>query len=130
MKLVVPERGSEEALAVWVGAERIASSLLLYPEARSALGRAARSRRLGPAELPAARALVARLWSDVDRIGLTEQLARWAGELDETHGLRADDAVHLASAVTVPGDDLVLVAADGDLLEAARAVALTTARLA
>ena len=126
MKLVVPERGSQEAVEVWVGAERVVSSLLLYPETRSAIGRAVRSRRLRSQELPAVRALAERLWRDVGRVGLTEELARNAGELAEAHGLRGYDAVHLASAASVADADLVLVSADEKLLVTARSLGFTT----
>lgn len=127
MKLVVPEQGSEGALAAWGAADRVLSSQLLYPEARSALGRAARSGRLGRDEVPAARALVERLWRDLDRLGLTESLARQAGELADERGLRGYDAVHLASALSVADPGTVVVAADGELLAAARALGLATA---
>jgi predicted nucleic acid-binding protein len=72
---------------------------------------------------------VERLWRDVDRIAVSERLARHAGELADTQALRGYDAVHLASALAVADDDLTLVAADRDLLAAARALAITTAPL-
>lgn len=124
------ERGSDEALALWQAADRVVSSSLLYPEARSALERAARAERLAGRRLDSARALVERLWRDLDRIGLTEELARRAGELAETRALRAYEAVHLASASSVADADLVLVAGDGELITAANALGLPTARLA
>lgn len=127
MKLVVSERGSEEALAVWGAADRVLSSQLLYLEARSALGRAARSGRLARDEVAAARALVERLWRDLDRLGVTESLARQAGELADEHGLCGYDAVHLASALAVAEPEAVVVAAGGELLAAARALGLATA---
>jgi predicted nucleic acid-binding protein len=63
----------------------------------------------------------------LDLLGVTEQLARQAGTIAEAYVLRAYDAVHLASAVAVADDEFVLVAADGDLLAAARAIGLVTA---
>lgn len=116
MKFVVPEDGSGEAITLWDDAERVVSSLLLYPEARSALGRAVRSRRLRRAEAPAAHALVERLWRDVDRIDVSEELARQAGELAEAHALRVHDAVHLASLVSIVDGDVRLVGSDRELL--------------
>ncbi len=68
-----------------------------------------------------------RLWSHVDRVGLTEELATEAGDLAEAHGLRGYDAVHLASVVAVADAETVLVAADGELLGAARKLGLMTA---
>ncbi len=119
MKLVVSEPGSDQAIALWGEADRVFSSLLLYPESRAALGRAGRSRRLDKRELIAARKGLDRLWRDVDRIGLTDELAREAGELAERHGLRAYDAVHLASLESVHDEETFLVSADEALLDAA-----------
>jgi predicted nucleic acid-binding protein len=120
VKLVVPEPGSAEAIAVWDDAERVVSSLLLYPEVRAAIGRAARSHRLGHRALGAARSGLDRLWSEVDRIEITERLAREAGRLAERHALRAYDAVHLASLESIEDRETVLISADGALLDAAR----------
>jgi predicted nucleic acid-binding protein len=128
VKLVVPEPGSEQALAAWDAAERIVSSLVLYPEARSALGRAARARRLTRRRLDDARGLVDLLWRDVDRIELTERLARRAGDIAERDGLRAYDAVHLASFEQLGDSDGLLVSVDGALLAAARARGFATVR--
>jgi predicted nucleic acid-binding protein len=63
----------------------------------------------------------------LDLLGVTEQLALHAGTLAEAYVLRAYDAVHLASAVAVADDEFVLVAADDDLLTAAREIGLVTA---
>lgn len=128
MKLLVPEQGSAEVAAAWLQAERRVSSLLLYPEARAAVGRARRMGRLGQRELAAARRRIDALWAAIDRVEPTAALAHRAGSLAERHELRAYDAVHLASAMSVADADAVLVAADGDLLHAARSVGLTTIR--
>lgn len=114
---------------LWEAAERVVSSLLLYPEARSAIGRAARAQRFGGGREIRARAHVERLWRDVDRIAVTGELARWAGELAERHALRAYDALHLASARAVADGGLVLVAADRDLISVAQTLGMATAQL-
>ncbi len=124
MKLIVPEHGSGEVISVWRDADRVVSSRLLYPEARAAMGRATRTRRLDKDAAQGARTLVERLWRDVDRVDVSEDLARSAGDLAETHALRAYDAVHLASALSIA--DAVLVAADDELIGAARALGLAT----
>lgn len=126
MKLVVSEPGSSEAIAAWGDAERVVSSLLLYPEARAAIGRAARTHRLEDRALRVARSALDRLWRDVDRIAITEPLAREAGRLAELHALRAYDAVHLASLGSVEDRETVLVSADSALLDAARARGFAT----
>ncbi len=128
MKLIVPEQGSAEVAAAWLGADRRISSLVLYPEARAAIARARRMGRLRQREHARARRRMEALWGALDRLDLTEPLAREAGELADSHGLRAYDAVHLASAASVADADTVLITADGELLTAARALGLTTIR--
>jgi predicted nucleic acid-binding protein len=83
--------------------------------------------RLGASRLLRAEQRVEALWAGLDRLDMTEELVRRAGGFALSHGLRAYDAVHLASAVSVADDEFVLVAADGDLLTAARAIGLVTA---
>lgn len=79
------------------------------------------------AMLSAARTVVDTLVEEADLLELTEELARYAGDLAEAHRLRAYDAVHLASADVVADADTVLVAADGELLTAACALGIATA---
>ena len=100
---------------------------MLYPETRAAVARARRMGRLQQRDLLRARRRVETLWAAVDRVPVTEELARRAGDLAEAHALRAYDALHLASAVAVADDETVLVAADGELLASAQAVGLATA---
>jgi hypothetical protein len=127
VKLIVPESAAAEVAAVWLSAERRVSSLVLYPEARAALARAQRLGRIRQAEVALARHRVEALWSALDRVELTAPLGRRAGDLAERHGLRAYDAIHLASAEHVAEPDTTLVSADVHLLEAAGAMGLTTA---
>ena len=114
-------------MAAWQSAARRISSVVLYVEARSALGRAHRARRLRERAVSSRRQQLETLWTAIDRLEVTERVVRMAGELAERHGLRAYDAVHLASAVSVADGELVLVAADGDLLTAARRLGIATA---
>jgi predicted nucleic acid-binding protein len=67
------------------------------------------------------------LWAELDRVEATDGLVHLAGELAERQALRAYDAVHLASAVSVADAELVLVSADGDLLTAAQSLGIATA---
>jgi predicted nucleic acid-binding protein len=83
--------------------------------------------RLGASRLLRAEQRVEALWAGLDRLDMTEELARRAGGFALSHGLRAYDAVHLASAVSVADDEFVLVAADGDLIAVASAIGLVTA---
>ena len=67
--------------------------------------------------------------TDVDLLEVTPSIARRAGDLAEEHGLRAYDAVHLATLDAVADDDTVLVSTDGDLVRAARSHGLAAAAL-
>lgn len=84
--------------------------------------------RLGPRQLGIARRRIEALWAAIDRIALTEELVRRAGDIAEQHRLRAYDAVHLASLEDVGDPETVLVSGDEQLLEAARSRGFTTIR--
>jgi predicted nucleic acid-binding protein len=129
VKLVVSEPGSDDAMRIWSAARSVASSVLLYPEARAALKRAARERRLTPPQLRSATFAFERLWAQIARIGVTTALARRAGALADEQDLRGYDAVHLASAEWLRSDELVFVAADRELGAAARRLGFVIARL-
>lgn len=85
--------------------------------------------RIGPRQLGVAGRRLERFWAAIDRVEPTEALARRAGELADAHGLRAYDAVHLASFEQVADPEAVLVSADGELVDAARSLGFTTAPL-
>ncbi len=76
--------------------------------------------RFGQRGLGLVRRRVEALWGALDRIEPSDALVHRAGDLAEEHGLRAYDAVHLASVEQLSYEDAVLAAADGDLLAAAR----------
>lgn len=97
-------------------------SVLLYPEARAAVARAQRGRRLRPRRAARAVTKLEILICDVTLVEPDEGLARHAGELAALHGLQGCDAVHLASALHERHD--VLVTSDEALAAAARAEGL------
>ncbi len=70
------------------------------------------------------------LLEQLDLVEIDEPLVRAAADLADAHGLRAYDAVHLAGAVTLGFDDIVLVAGDHTLLAAAHDAGLATAAVA
>jgi len=72
--------------------------------------------RVTPSILVAAR----RLLQGIEPIEVTPAIADEAAALARSHGLRACDAVHLASYRRTESPTSVLVAADGDLVSAAR----------
>jgi uncharacterized protein len=129
--VVVEEPTTRLCSRLWNESTRVVSVRLLYPEARAALARAQRMGRLTRSQLVTAVAELDSLLDEVDVIELGPDIARSAGELAQRYGLRGYDAVHLAAALAVADDDLVLVTGDADIAAAATsagiAVLLTTA---
>ena len=129
LKLVIEEPGSSAAREAWHDSDPKLSSRLLYTEARAGLARAHRMRRIDRRRLATARAEVHALIDETDLLDVTEEVTRRAGDLAERHSLRAYDAVHLASVEVVADEETLLVAADGNLIRAARARGIATAAL-
>jgi uncharacterized protein len=125
--LIIDEPASTRAGELWDAAERTVCVRLLYPEARAALAQARRLGRLTAKQIRDAVRTLEGLLAQVDIVEIDEVLAATAGTLAETRGLRGYDAVHLAAAVRVRDEDLVLVAGDRALLDAATAEGLATA---
>ena len=115
------EPGSELAAELWDRAESVVSSQLVYPEARAAAAAAHRRRRITSTTLRRAVDRIDELCTELDVIGLDPDLAHSAGDLAEAHGLRGYDAVHLATALSVESDSMLLATWDGDLAHAALA---------
>lgn len=127
--LLVAEPGSARAHTFWDDADRMVSTPVVYPESRAALARAHRLGRLSARQLRTAVDDLDSKYEDLDVVEIDGELARRAGDLAETHGLRGYDAVHLASADRVRDPDLVMVAGDGALLSAATAEGMAVAVL-
>ena len=113
------EPGSELAAELWDRAASVVSSQLIYPEARAAAAAAHRRRRITSTTLRRAVDRIDELCTEFDVIGLDPDLAHSAGDLAEAHGLRGYDAVHLATALSVESDSMLLATWDGDLAHAA-----------
>lgn len=119
LKLVISEPGSDTVAEAWMGATSVVAGRLLYPEARAALAAAHRARRIPVIQYARLRTRLDDLWADCAVVEVVAVVATAAGDVAEEHRLRGYDAVHLTSALHVAAD--VLVCADGDLLQAARA---------
>jgi uncharacterized protein len=61
------------------------------------------------------------LYAQLRTVAIDEPLARHAGDLAAQHALRGYDAVHLACALQLHGDDILLATWDTSLNAAARA---------
>lgn len=125
--LIIEEPGSEACACAWDEATRISSTRLVYAEARAALAQARRTGRATPAQVRAAVNELDHRYSQLDLVEIDDVLVREAGQLADAHGLRGHDAVHLAAAVQMISDDLVLVAGDRVLRAAAAAIGISVA---
>lgn len=124
VKLLVPEPGAELVENLLAEADERYASLLGYAELRSAVAAAARDRRLDGAATLVTRQQLDSLWSKLAAVAVDEQLVRDAADLSDRHGLRAGDAIHLASALRIADGPTTFIAFDGRLREAATAEGL------
>jgi uncharacterized protein len=127
--LLIAEPGSARAASLWDSADRVVSVRLIYPETRAALAQAERLGRVTARQLRDAVTQLDSLVEEIDLVEVDDALARRAGELAEVRRLRGYDAVHLAAADRVRDRDLVVIAGDGALLDAATAEGLMVAEL-
>ncbi|MGC9155643.1 MAG: type II toxin-antitoxin system VapC family toxin [Ferrimicrobium sp.] len=126
--LFVEEAGSGRASLLWDQADHVAGVRLLYAECRAALAMATRLGRLSTRALRTAVIDLEVLYQQIDIVEVSDDLVRRAGTLSEIHSLRGYDAVHLAAGETFIGQDVVFVAGDGPLYEAAKSMGLAVAR--
>lgn len=116
IKLIIAEPGSDFATLLWSEATTVASSRLVYPEARAAAGVARRTGRIDDdRSLRSIVAQIDRLCAELRVVDIDDPLARAAGDLAERHGLRGYDAVHLASALTIDDPDVIVATWDRNL---------------
>lgn len=126
---MVVEDGSELAAELWGSAYPAASSILAYTEGRAALAAARRLDRLGEDEHRKALADFEELYADLATIGVDRGLAVRAGGYAEDLGLRGYDSVHLATALELGDDEVVVVTWDRDLAQATERIGLGVAGL-
>jgi uncharacterized protein len=127
VKLLVEEEGSDAAALLVEMATDLVSATIGYVEARSALSRAALDGRLPGRRGRNARIELERVWEETTVLDLGIDLAAFAGEVAARWRLRAGDAIHLASALSLDEPDLLFATWDAELrravLEAGVAVA-------
>lgn len=117
------------AAELWGSAYPASSSILAYPEGRAALAAARRLDRLGEGEHRQALAAFEELYAGLVTVGVDQELAARAGDYAEELGLRGYDAVHLATALELGDEEVVVVTWDRDLARAAQQVGLGVAGL-
>jgi predicted nucleic acid-binding protein len=115
------------AAELWGNAYPATSSILAYPEGRAALATARRLDRLGDDEHREALADFEEVYGDLVTIGVDRELAVCAGRYAEDLGLLGYDSVHLATALELGDDEVVVVTWDRDLVRAAEEVGLGVA---
>jgi uncharacterized protein len=127
IKLYVEEDGSDSVRELRASEQLAASSVILFVELRSALARMLSSRLDEQSYLRAVRRFESD-WPYVGNVPLDDVLVRLAAELAERNRLRALDAIHLASALTLSRHEEVLLSAwDRPLLDAAVAEGIRVA---
>lgn len=127
VKLYVEEDGSPAVRDVLQRATVAATSALAYVEARAALARRRREGGLAASEYRRVIRSFEDDWVHYQRVSVTDRLIREAAETAESFKLRAYDAVHLVSALTVASrlEAMVVFACwDAGLSEAARRAGL------
>ena len=117
LKLLITEPGSETATEIWQSADVLAAARIEYAEARAALAAAVRGGRITTDQFAEVKVELEALWAQLVVVEITEEFVELAGDLAEAEGLRVDDAIHLAAALTVSAD--IVATADLDLLNAA-----------
>lgn len=127
VKLYVEEAGSDDVLGWIAAADATWTSLVTYPEARSAFGRRHRERALSQLEHEKLLGQLDQDWADLDLVHVDPVLALAAGVLCTKHGLRGFDAIQLASAMyarALATDEFAAVTYDPVLARAMRAEGL------
>ncbi|HEV2439529.1 MAG TPA: type II toxin-antitoxin system VapC family toxin [bacterium] len=83
-----------------------ATARIAYVEARAVFARMRRERLLRPRAYAAIVALFNDGWERLNLVEITAPLVQAAADLVERHPLRGFDALHLASALVLRGDDV------------------------
>lgn len=121
VKLYVDEPGRHVVLTAVEQADLVGTSIVAYVEARAALARRRRERGLTPGAHRRAVRILHRDWPRYFRFEITEDLILTAGNLAEKMQLRAYDALHLASGLTMQAQlgNVVFACSDSALVKAA-----------
>lgn len=121
VKLCVHETGTPLAVALWEGADALATSAVADTEIRAVIATAQRIGRIDAAPAGKALARWEELRGGMYYVGLSPEVRETAGALVGKWPLRAADALHLASALLFKDAPALLVAAwDRRLANAAR----------
>ena len=123
--LLADEVGGEDLRSEMDLVGQISTSRLTYVEAHAALAAARHSGRVARVEYEAAVADFGRIWESLEVVELTAEVASDAASAAESYGLRAGDAIQLASARSLDPSVITLIAWDARLRAAASASGLS-----
>jgi predicted nucleic acid-binding protein len=124
--LVMDEESSGSCSSFWNSAHDVSTSQLAYVECAAALAAARRRRRISPDQHGRGLRRLAEYWSELGIIAADQSIVGRAAVLASQLGLRAFDAVHVASAESIGDQDLVAAAGDRRLLAAWSALGIAT----
>lgn len=127
VKLLLPEIGAAVVSDLWDGSTRVVASTLIRPEVASALSRRRRQGDISAAQHRSLSNAWAVIRSEIGLVQSNGEVVDLAVDLTHRHPLSGADAVHLASALVLDIDDVVLVTWDARLHAAARAEGLAVA---
>lgn len=120
------EGGIAELEAIMTRSSRLATARLTFVEVRAGLAAARRANRLARPDHDRAVASFKVSWDALLIVELSETVGTRAGSIADAFGLRAGDAIQLASAIALGAEDTLLVTWDTRLRFAARAAGLAT----
>lgn len=130
VKLYVEEPGSTEVRRLLAEAQRVGTSRLSYVEARAAFARRYREGGLSQGHYREVIRQLEHEWDAYLLLEVTAPVIRRAGDLTEKHALRAYDAIHLATALSIlPELAMAFLAADERLIAAAAKEGLAIQRV-
>ena len=127
VKLFLDEAGADEARELWDQADIVSVGRIAYPEARAAFAAAQRAGRITRGELNEMKGRLARAWAQAHVVELDEPVSLAAGDVAEQFALRGFDAVHLATALALLDESLVVATWDAELRKAALDLGLPVA---
>jgi predicted nucleic acid-binding protein len=115
VKLLISENGSDLVDEVWDGCDSALSSRLAYPEVCAALAAAKRNNLVSNSACSEAEEAWELYWSAMRPVELSADVAKTAGSLARESMLRGADSIHLASALAVGLDELIVAVWDRQL---------------
>lgn len=121
VKLFLDEDGSPEVRALWESELPVSTSAIAHTELACALAAAVRIGRLRPDELGPSIVDGTVLWERAEVVGTDAELVAAASGLGVKYGLRALDAIHVASVLVLVEAAPTLVSWDRTQRRAAEA---------